>query len=107
VTLEDALCHRTGMPDHEKIFGPGSVGVRDAVRGLRHLPATAELRQKFMCNCVMYTEVTHAVETITGQTLGNFLRYRIWDPLGMKLTFWTLQDAVAAEKEKKAPLATG
>jgi CubicO group peptidase (beta-lactamase class C family) len=60
-----------------------------------------------MYNCVMYTAVTHTVETITGQTLGNFFRYRIWDPLGMRLTFWTLQDAVAAKKEDKAQLATG
>jgi hypothetical protein len=27
-------------------------------------------------------------------------------PLGMKLTFWILQGAVAAEKERKAPLDT-
>jgi hypothetical protein len=25
----------------------------------------------------------------------------------MRLTFWTLRDAVTAEKERKAPLATG
>jgi CubicO group peptidase (beta-lactamase class C family) len=60
-----------------------------------------------MYNCVMYTAVTHAAETITGQSLGNFLRYQIWDPLGMRLIFWTLQDAVATEKEGKAQLATG
>ena len=106
-TLLDALTHRTGMPDHEASFPSSTTGVRDAVRCLRHLPATAELRQEFIYNNIMYTAVSHAIETITSQSLGAFLRERIWEPLGMKETFWTLEEARIAEREGGVRLATG
>lgn len=56
-TIEDALCHRTGMPDHENIFGPKSTNVAEMVRNLRYLPMTSELREDFMYNNTMYTAI--------------------------------------------------
>jgi CubicO group peptidase (beta-lactamase class C family) len=107
VTIEDALCHRTGMPDHEKSFGPKTTNVAAMVRNLRHLPMTAELREEFMYNNIMYTAVSHIVETRTGQDMGHFLRDRIWAPLGMTKTCWTLSEAIDSERRGDARLARG
>ncbi|KFX90569.1 hypothetical protein O988_08131 [Pseudogymnoascus sp. VKM F-3808] len=106
-TIEDALCHRTGMPDHEKSFGPSTTNVAAMVRNLRNLPMTSELREEFMYNNMMYTVVSHVIETRTGQNLGSFLKDRIWAPLGMTQTCWTLLDAIASEMRGDAPLAQG
>ncbi|KFY12650.1 hypothetical protein V492_03758 [Pseudogymnoascus sp. VKM F-4246] len=106
-TIEDALCHRTGMPDHEKSFGPTTTSVAAAVRNLRHLPMTSELREEFMYSNTMYTAVSHVLETRTGKDMGSFLRDRIWGPLGMTKTYWTLGDALSAEKSGDARLARG
>ncbi|KFZ01906.1 hypothetical protein V501_09731 [Pseudogymnoascus sp. VKM F-4519 (FW-2642)] len=106
-TIEDALCHRTGLPDHENSFGPKTTNVAGMVRNMRHLPMTSELREEFMYNNMMYSTISHVLETRTGQNMGRFLKDRIWDPLGMTRTWWTLDDALAAEKRGDAKLARG
>lgn len=94
ITVEDALSHRTGMPCHLRHFGPKGTKrtVKDEVRQLRYLPLTAELRSKYMYNNLMYTAVSHAIEKITEEPLGDFLRNRIWEPLNMGNTFWASLD---------------
>ncbi len=107
VTLEDALSHRTGMPRHDFSYGGPNFTVQDAVRSLRHLPLTAEIRTKFQYCNLMYVVVSHAIETITKSWLGDFLFERIWKPLGMFNTFFSLEDAEAAVSAGKASLAHG
>ncbi|KAE8407917.1 beta-lactamase/transpeptidase-like protein [Aspergillus pseudonomiae] len=103
ITLEDALSHRTGLPEHSYHFRPdNSCTPKDEVRRLRHLPMTAAIRTKYMYNSFMYTAVSHAIETLTGRDLGVFLRERIWAPLHMDATYWTLRDAVASRPDELA-----
>ena len=107
VTLEDALSHRTGMPRHDKSYGGLNFTVRDMVRSLRYLPMTAELRTRWQYCNMMFVTVSHAIETLTGMWLGDFLRIRIWEPLMMSSTFFSLDDAQIAERDGKAVLARG
>ncbi|KAI9742541.1 MAG: hypothetical protein M1818_003681 [Claussenomyces sp. TS43310] len=106
-TIEDALSHRTGMPDHEKSFGPGTTSVKEMVRKLRNLPLSAELRADFQYNNMMYTAVSHIIETRTGKVLGDYLRERIWNPLEMRQTYWTMKEALDAEEKGAVQLARG
>ncbi|KUM55695.1 hypothetical protein ACN42_g11544 [Penicillium freii] len=41
----------------------------------------------------MYMVVSHALEQIEGRTLGETLKKRIWDPLGMDDTYFSVTDA--------------
>jgi CubicO group peptidase (beta-lactamase class C family) len=107
VTIEDALSHRTGMPDHECSFGSTARTVKGAVRSLRNLPLSAEIRTKFMYNNIMFTAVSHVIETIEGKPLGQTLKERIWVPLGMSQTYWTPEEAIAASKSRQLQLASG
>ncbi|KAJ5087564.1 hypothetical protein N7456_011180 [Penicillium angulare] len=92
ITLEDALSNRTGLPGHMLSLGrEGSV--RDVVRSLRHLPMDKEIRSTWQYCNAMFITVAHAIEVVTGQWLGDFLRERIWKPLGMNSTFFSLEDA--------------
>jgi CubicO group peptidase (beta-lactamase class C family) len=89
-TIEDALSHRSGMPRHDYSYGgeyDGHKGTpRDVVRSLRYLPLTAEPRIRFQYSNIMYAVVGHVIETLEGVWLGDFLRERIWEPLGMEST---------------------
>ncbi|KAI0129484.1 beta-lactamase/transpeptidase-like protein [Xylariales sp. AK1849] len=102
LTLEDLLTHRSGFPRHDKslglAYGPDGhrSGVRDFTRSLRHLPMTAEPRVEFRYCNLMYMVASHAIQTLTGQWLGSLLRTMIWEPLGMKSTYFSLPDALAA-----------
>ena len=107
MTLEDALSHRTGMPRHELSYGGPNFTIRDAARSLRYLPLTAEIRTKFQYCNLMYVVVSHAIETITNTWLGDFLLERIWQPLGMLDTFFSLKDAKVAVSAGKVTLARG
>ncbi|KAI7978774.1 hypothetical protein EIK77_004990 [Talaromyces pinophilus] len=92
VTLEDALSNRSGMAGHELTLGrPGTV--RDVVRSLRHFKMSKEIRTTWQYCNALFIAVAHMIEVTTGEWLGEVLRKRIWDPLDMKSTFFSLEDA--------------
>jgi CubicO group peptidase (beta-lactamase class C family) len=77
ITIEDALSHRTGMPRHDKCcIGTGG-SVRDIVQKIRHLPPSREPRTVAQYCNFMYVAVSHAIEVVTGEYLGDFLAHRI------------------------------
>lgn len=91
VTIEDALSHRTGMPGHTLTFGGSTL--KESVRSLRHLYMNKPIRTTWQYCNLMYMAVSHMVEVVTGSWLGDFMKKRIWEPLGMKQTFFKLADA--------------
>ena len=106
LTLEDALSHRTGMPRHDgTLFFSHSP--RDVVRNLRFLPLSAEPRTTFQYCNIMFVTIAHVIETITDMWLGDFFRTRIWEPLGMDETYFSLDDAEKAVVDDGKVLARG
>ena len=106
VTIEDALSHRTGMPRHDLSYGRPKMTVREVVESLRHLPMTAEIRTRFQYCNMMYIVISHFIETWTGMWLGDFLRTRIYEPLSMYSTFFSLSDAQKAAASGGPSLST-
>lgn len=98
ITLEDALSHRSGMPEHNWTLAlfpkkgptPGSI-----VRAMQYMPLATPPRTKYHYNNYMYVAVSHALEQHTSETLGAFMKKRIWDPLGMRETFFSPDEAKA------------
>ncbi|KAI9151671.1 D-aminopeptidase [Paramyrothecium foliicola] len=107
LTLEDAVCHRTGMPRHDVATARERDGKkttpRDTVRSLRHLPLTMQPRTQMSYNNLMFITLSHVVETLTGKWLGDVLKETIWEPLGMNSTYFDLDHAKRAQNH----LATG
>ncbi|RYP15144.1 hypothetical protein DL765_005883 [Monosporascus sp. GIB2] len=105
LTLEDALSHRTGFPRHDKAlalhYGDDDhlITMRDVTRSLRHLPAVAEPRVAWRYCNYMYLVASHVIQTLTGQWLGTTMREWIWAPLGMKSTYFNLEDAQAGPED--------
>ncbi|KAL9030862.1 MAG: hypothetical protein Q9196_001061 [Gyalolechia fulgens] len=98
-TLEDAASHRTGMPGHDSSYGGPHLSIQDVVRNLRNLPMTAEIRTKFQYCNMMYMTLSHIVETLTFSWLGDILHNRIWGPLNMTHTYFSLAQARAAANQ--------
>ena len=95
------------MPRHDWSYRDPNTTIQAAVRKLRHLQMTAEPRTKWQYCNMMYISVSHFIETWTGRWLGEILRERIWKPLGMDNTFFSLSDAEAAASAGKISLAQG
>lgn len=95
-TFEDALSNRSGLPDHLYSFKPKTVPVKEVIRSLRYLPRAADLRAQYFYSSYMFSAVSYAIENMTGSGLGDFMRERLWGPLGMAHTYWTPQEAMDA-----------
>lgn len=93
LTLEDAATHRTGMPRHDWSIIGGNQTIGDVVRSLRYLPLTEPLRTTFQYCNLMYITLSHVIESLVGQWTGTFLAERIWTPLNMTSTYFSLSDA--------------
>ncbi|KAL5358883.1 beta-lactamase/transpeptidase-like protein [Aspergillus floccosus] len=93
-TLEDALSHRSGLPGHEIAMTAAHANetLQDAVRKLRHLPLAYPPRTTFSYCNHMYMVISHVLQEITGESLGAMLKRRIWDPLGMHDTYFSIQN---------------
>ncbi|KAJ4315084.1 hypothetical protein N0V94_006138 [Neodidymelliopsis sp. IMI 364377] len=109
VTIEDILSHCSGFPTHDDaLYGQRAAQPDDArsvTRNLRNLPFNKPLRTDYQYSNIMYTVATHLIEIVTGQSYGNFVRTRIWEPLGMTNTY---HDFSSVEAEgARARLAMG
>ena len=107
ITIEDALSHRSGMPEHGFAQGNDSSTEEELVARLRYLPMSSEIRTKYRYSNLMYVLLSYTFRTVTGWTLEQFLRTRIWEPSGMTSTYFSANDAQKAVKAGKAHLAKG
>ncbi|KAG4271554.1 hypothetical protein FPRO04_10845 [Fusarium proliferatum] len=109
VTVDDLLGHHTGMPGHDdsylgiRVTEPDDA--RSITRNLRNLAVTAPPRTRYIYCNMMYTVLTHLIETKTGQQFDAFLQERIFDRLGM--TSSSLQSKSARARGHGHRLAKG
>jgi CubicO group peptidase (beta-lactamase class C family) len=99
VTIEDILSHRTGIPTHDEtilsVRAKTPDNAKSVTRNLRHLTFVKPLRTSYIYSNLMFTATTHLVEKVSGMPYTDFLRTRLWEPLGMTNTFHDLPDIEA------------
>lgn len=104
VTLNDVVSHRSGLGRHDyglqRIRDGKQLQPRDVTRNLRFLTLIAEPRVHWSYCNYMYVALGHMLETVTGQWLGQTLRETLWAPLGMKSTYFNVDDALAAAPQQ-------
>lgn len=93
VTLQDALSHRTGIPRHDTVWVNNEISVEGEVHALRHLPPSAPLRTKWQYCNLMFTAVSHVLQTLTSKWQGDLLREWLWEPLNMTQSFYSYEQA--------------
>ena len=83
VTIRDMLSHRTGITRHDAIWYKSTFSRRELWDRLRYLEPAAPIRTTFLYNNLMYTAGGQVIEELSGLTWEQFVRRRIFDPLGM------------------------
>jgi CubicO group peptidase (beta-lactamase class C family) len=69
ITPRDIVTHRSGLPRHDLLwYNNNSVSRGDMVKRLAYLELTADLREKFQYNNLMFMTAAYLIETITGKT---------------------------------------
>lgn len=97
VTLRDMLAHRTGITRHDSIWYKSDFTRRELFEKTRYLEPSAPIRQTFLYNNLMYAAVGYLIELQSGKTWEEFVRERIFAPLDMTSTVFTV-----GEMEKAA-----
>lgn len=93
ITLRDMLSHRTGMPRHDSVWYNNSTLSRaDLLQRLPHLESSAPLRSKWQYNNMMYMMAGHVVETTVGKQWEQFTAERLFKPLGMTRTNFSIAE---------------
>ena len=84
VTARDLMCHRTGTPkyDLQAIYAAPS-DKEKMVKSLEYLQTSAAFRTKFQYSNQMVSLAGYLVDVLSGKSYEEFVRERIFQPLGM------------------------
>jgi CubicO group peptidase (beta-lactamase class C family) len=92
VTIRDMLAHRTGVTRHDMIWYKSDFTRKELFERLKYLEPEEPLRQSLLYNNLMYAASGYIVELLTQKTWENFLRERIFGPLGMTGVVFSIED---------------
>lgn len=94
VTLRDMLAHRTGITRHDMIWYKADFTRQELYERLKFLEPKEPLRVTFLYNNMMYAAAGYIIELQSGKTWEAFVRERIFEPLAMNNTVYSIADMV-------------
>jgi CubicO group peptidase (beta-lactamase class C family) len=86
LTVRDLVTHRSGLPRGDRLWMGSSFSRPEVLRRIRYLEPRWSLRATFGYQNVMYLAAGEVIPAVTGQSWDQFLRERIFLPLGMTAT---------------------
>ena len=92
VTLRDMLAHRTGITRHDMIWYKADFTRQELYERLKFLEPREPLRVTFLYNNMMYAAAGYIIELQSGRTWEAFVQERIFAPLAMNNTVYTIAD---------------
>lgn len=92
VTLRDMLAHRTGVTRHDMIWYKSDFTRKELFERLKYLEPREPMRQRFLYNNMMYAAVGYLIELQSGKTWEEFVRDRVFKPLDMNTTMYTIEE---------------
>lgn len=84
ITIVDMLSHRTGLPRHDFVWINDEFTYDQVLERLPHLDSSKDIRTSFQYCNLMYLAVSVIVEELSGMSYNDFISKRIFKPLGMK-----------------------
>ena len=87
MTIRDLLVHRSGLGlgQGDLLFLPNSDLTRkETVRRIRYLKPATSFRSGYAYDNILYMAAGQLIEEVTGRTWEQYLRSRVFGPLGMK-----------------------
>jgi CubicO group peptidase (beta-lactamase class C family) len=97
VTLRDLLCHRTGLARHDLLWYRAPWPVEESVRRMAFLDQSHSFRAAYEYNNLAYLAAGLAVSGAAKEPWHEFVRRRLFTPLGMKGAVFTRADALKAD----------
>ncbi|TCD62785.1 hypothetical protein EIP91_006403 [Steccherinum ochraceum] len=90
--IRDILSHVSGVPRHD--YSPSRTDAPiDVLLNLRNLRPAYELREQWSYNNLMYISASHLISVYSGMRYVDFVKERIFTPLGMSSTTFSPTEA--------------
>ena len=100
MTIRDLLTHRSGLglgAGDLMFFPPGDLGREEIIKRLRFIKPATSFRSAYAYDNLLYIVAGQLIPAVTGKSWDDFVRDRIFTPLGMTNTF---TDVAALRKGK-------
>lgn len=86
VTLRDIVSHRTGLPRRDELWDDTPLAREDVVRRMGMIAPAKPFRTSYGYHNIMFIAAGEAVTHTSGMAWDDFVRTRIFQPLGMTHT---------------------
>ena len=96
ISPRDLVTHRSGLPRHDAVWYNSTLSRKQIVDRLPFLEPSEPLRSKFQYNNIMYMTAGYLVERLTGKDWEDAVRARVFEPLGMTSTNFSVKDSQKA-----------
>ncbi len=94
LSVRDLVTHRSGLPRHDLVWYNNYGASRESfVRKLAFLEPSADLREKWQYNNLMFLTAGYLTEVLTGKTWEDAVRARVLEPLGMKRSNFSVKES--------------
>src|SRR6267378_738424 len=94
VTLRDMLSHRTGVTRHDSIWFKSDFKRKELFEKLKYLEPQQPMRETFLYNNLMFSAAGYIIELKSGKTWEQFVREKIFEPLNMSATSYSISEMV-------------
>ncbi|MCY9514636.1 serine hydrolase [Paenibacillus apiarius] len=97
LTFRDIACHRSGMPNHQFLFYKPVLTDRELLDQLRYLEPSLPFRQEWQYSNVMFFIAGCLIGSITGTPWEQWVESKIFAPLGMKNSNFSVAHTTAGD----------
>jgi len=97
LTPRDLVTHRTGLPRHDLVWYRSGLSRPALLDAIRHLDANRDPRTAWQYNNLMFLAAGMLGERISGRSWEDYTRDRIFRPLGMTGSNFSIDDALKAD----------
>ena len=94
VTLRDMRSHRTGVTRHDSIWFKADFKRKELFEKLKYLEPQQPMRESFLYNNLMFAAAGYIIELKSGKSWEQFVRERIFEPLNMSATTYSISEMV-------------
>ncbi len=96
MTATDLITHRSGLPRHDFMWYNSSFTRKDIFDRLQYLEPNKDFRTEWQYQNIMFMTAGYLLEQISATTWENFVRTRIFEPVGMKSSNFSVDESQKA-----------
>src|SRR6185369_11883749 len=92
MTPRDLVTHRSGLPRHDLVWYNSNLTLAEMVARLPYLENNKDFRTTWQYNNLMFGTAGYLIERVTGGTWEDAVRRRIFEPVGMKRSNFSVKE---------------